>query len=85
MGKEFKEEVVKVLKETDKFMVRIVKWGNGLPLLVKQEKYTTDEGENRFGKVKGLNYEDFAFIKEHLDEIEEALGSTGKEGKKDKQ
>lgn len=69
MAKEFKEEVIVVLEEGEKMVLRVVKWGNGRPLLVKQQKFETKDGETRFGKVKGLNLDDFELVCEKYDDI----------------
>ena len=72
--KEFKEEVLKVIDESEKSVIRVVRWGKGSPVLAKQQKFETADGEVRTGKVKGLNFDDLQTIKENLDEIEELLG-----------
>ena len=72
---EFTEEVLKVINEDERFAIRVVKWGKGKPMLVKQQVYENDEGSKRHGKVKGFNADDLEVLKENLAEIEKLLGS----------
>jgi hypothetical protein len=72
---EFKEEVLKVISEDERFAIRVVKWGNGAPMLAKQQVYEDEDGKKRHGKVKGFNADDLEVLKENLEEIEKLLGS----------
>lgn len=71
--REFKEEVLKIIEESEKYVIRVVRWGKGSPMLAKQQKFETKDGETRTGKIKGLNQEDLNVIKNNLEEIEELL------------
>ena len=68
------EKVIKVIHESGRTVIRVVKWGRGAPLLVKQEKYEDGEGELRYGKVKGFNIGDLDILQNNMSQIKEALG-----------
>lgn len=61
------------------FDLRIVQWGKYSPVIEKREKYFDDEGVEKNGKLKGLNYEDFQKILERKDEIMKLLEKDEKQ------
>ena len=73
------ENVLAVLDESEKWVIRIVSWNEFKPVLVKQSVYTDEEsGERRVGKLKGFNADDFALLLEKSSEIEKLLNQKPK-------
>ena len=52
--------------------IQVIRWGAYSPVLEKRDYYLKDE-EERTGKVKGLNNEDFQILIDNADEIQDLL------------
>lgn len=69
--------VIKVLdeKETRRGITRIqvVRWGTYSPQLEKREYYTDAEGQEKMGKAKGFNFDDFSLIVDKAEEIDKLM------------
>jgi hypothetical protein len=75
--KEFNEKELKVIQEQqlqtgDTMKIRIVSYNNAAPKLEKRQFFYKD-GVINFSKAVGFNYEDFQFLKEKWEEIDEAF------------
>lgn len=77
MADEVKCDVLKVLKEMNtrrgKTRLQIVSWGNRSPVLEKREFWYDDADNEKTGKAKGFNAEDFQLIIEQLGEVKKLL------------
>lgn len=77
MPRQIKETVVKILNEQEmdtnnKTILRIVRWNDGKPQLEKRRFYKSEEAWKP-GKAAGINAQDFAIIKENINEVEKIL------------
>jgi len=77
--KKINVKVLAILKETDhvsgdKHVIRIVEWDKGTPRLEKRKFFKTASGEWRMSKSTGFHYEDWQFLKENWDKIDDLLG-----------
>ena len=77
MAREIKETVVKIFNEQEidannKNIMRIVRWNNGRPQLEKRKFYRSEDAWKP-GRAAGMNVDDFALVKENMEEIEGLL------------
>lgn len=70
-------DVIKIFDEKEthrgKTRIQIVSWNNYSPVLEKRDFWEDKEGNEKMGKAKGFNIEDFSVISENMDEIEKLL------------
>jgi len=84
MSKKFEFTVLKVFKtqrldKKNRVDLRVVVWPRSKPMLEKRKIWETEE-EERMGKAKGFDADDFQFILEHRDEIQPLLEGEQKDG-----
>ena len=60
--------------------LQVVRWNKYSPVLEKREYYKKDE-EEKTGKAKGFNFEDFQIIVDNIDKIQKLLEKEFKDNK----
>lgn len=53
--------------------VQVIRWGSYSPVLEKRDYYINAEDEERTGKAKGFNHEDFKILMDNAEEIQDLL------------
>lgn len=78
--REIECKVLKVFNESQSrnntIRLQVVQWGKYKPVLEKREYYTDPDGNEKTGKAKGLNSEDFSIILDNSEEIEKLLENS---------
>lgn len=74
--KKFLCDVLKVFDEKEGrgniIRLQVVRWNKYSPVLEKREYYVKDD-EEKTGKAKGFNFEDFEIIQKNSEEIQKLL------------
>jgi len=74
--KKIEFEVLKVFDEKqgrNTTRIQVIRWGKYSPTLEKREYYKTADDEERTGKAKGFNHEDFKILMDNAEEIHNLL------------
>ena len=61
--------------------LQVVRWNEYSPVLEKREYYKNKDNEEKTGKAKGFNYEDFEIILENAEKIQKLLEKEFKDKK----
>lgn len=83
--KKFTCEVLLALDEQNSrgniVKLQVVRWNKYSPVLEKREYYNSKDGEEKTGKAKGFNIEDFDIIIENSEKIQKLLEKEFKDKK----
>lgn len=77
--KEIECKILKVfneIKSRNTIRLQVIQWGKYNPVLEKREYYIDAEGNEKTGKAKGFNSDDFSIILDNSEEIEKLLENS---------
>lgn len=77
MEKEIKCDVLKIFDEKQtsrgKTRIQIISWNGRSPVIEKRDYWEDEDGNEKTGKLRGINNDDFSILIENQDEIEKLM------------